>query len=304
MVFTLTTSQNSVLPTILANPVLLRLFLKEDLEKFIKLLPSYKNEILGHILKDDVLFKEQGDLNPFTLLELATCFPEQLEAIMQKCKAFNEALFNEILQTNKEINKLFAPERFKNAPLCSAVFNNEKEKIAALMQQSNNINTTCSEGFTALHWACMRRDEALISELIARGADPKIQNKYGKTALDYYCYQVRVDDFKSTLDYGTYQRLKKEGALASGPAEAKEFNLVFWNDSSKVMGAPMRNKKTLKMEIFDTNQTKKPESKELNPSTAVIATKSFIASPVFAAGVKPSDDHGVDAIQGNKKTNA
>ena len=86
--------------------------------------------------------------------ELASCFPEQLEAIIQKFKAFNEALFNEILQTDKEINKLFLPDRFKNAPLSSAVFNNEKEKVAALMQQSDNINAACSEGFTALHWAC------------------------------------------------------------------------------------------------------------------------------------------------------
>lgn len=298
MIYTLTKSDSSVMPTILANHQLLQLFLKEDLGMFIRLLPAYKNEILDKILKEDVLFKEKEDLNASTLQELAACFPEQLEAITQKCKVFNETLFNEILQTSKEINKLFAPDRFKNAPLCSAVFNNEKEKMVALMEQSNNINETCSEGFTALHWACMRRDEALISALISQGADPRLQNKYGKTALDYYCYQIRLDDFKSTLDYGTYQRLKKEGVLTSGPAEMKEFNLIFWNDAAKEMGATRRNQKQLKMDI---TINKKPETEQL----AVIATKQFIASPVFAAEVKTTVDHLVDAsIQEYKKTNS
>ncbi|KTD56308.1 Substrate of the Dot/Icm secretion system [Legionella santicrucis] len=247
MIYTLSASVDLILPTVLANQILLRRFLKEDLEKFVKPLPSYKNEILDSILRKDVLFKEQGDLNESTLRELATCFPEQLEAIIRKCKIFDEALFQEMMQTSREINKLLVPDRFKNAPLCAAVFNNEKEKIAILIQQSNNINSTCSEGFTALHWACMRRDETLIRDLISQGADSKIQNKYGKTALDYYCYQIRLDDFKSTLDYGTYQRLKKEGTLAQGPVSMKEFNLVFWNEPSKALGAPIRNKKTLKM---------------------------------------------------------
>lgn len=138
MIYTLSASVDFVMPTVLAKQILLRRLLKENLKKFIELLPSYKNEILNTILNGDVLFKEREDLNVSTLCELATCFPEQLEAIMQKGKAFNEVLFNEMMQTDKKINKLFAPDRFKNAPLCSAVFNNEKEKVTALMQQSNN----------------------------------------------------------------------------------------------------------------------------------------------------------------------
>lgn len=150
----------------------------------------------------------------------------------------------------------------------------------------------------------MRRDEALISELISRGADPNIQNKYGKTALNYYCYQIRLDDFKSTIDNGTYQRLKKEGTFALGPASMKEFNLVFWSDPYKIMGASMRDKKPLKMEIFTGNPANKTEAKELNPidQLATIITKCFIASPVFAAEVKTSVDQVIDDIQGYKKT--
>ncbi|WP_298623271.1 ankyrin repeat domain-containing protein [uncultured Legionella sp.] len=299
MIYTLTKTDSAVMPTVLSNHHLLRLFLKEDLGKFISLLPAYKHEILDKILKEDVLFKEKEDLNASTLQELATCFPEQLEAITQKCKVFNETLFNEILQTSKQINILFLPARFNNSPLSAAVFNCEKEKVAALIKDGNSINAACSEGFTALHWACMRRDETLISELMSHGADPNVKNKDGKTPLDYYRYQIRVDDFKLTLNYSTYQRLKKEGILTSGPAEMKEFNLVFWNDAAKDMGATRRNQKPIKMDMF--NVTKKPETEQL----AVIATKQFIASPVFAAEVKTSVDHLVDAsIQEYKKTNS
>ena len=85
--------------------------------------------------------------------------------------------------------------------------------MATLMQDNNNINAACSEGFTALHWACMRRDEPLIIELMSHDADPSMQNNYGKTPLDYYRYQIKVDDFKLTLNYSAYQRLKKKESL-------------------------------------------------------------------------------------------
>lgn len=135
MIYTLTTTSSSVMPTILANHQLLRLFLKEDLGNFIKLLPTYESEILGKILKGDVLFKEKEDLNAWTLQELATSFPEHLGVITQKCKEFDETLFNEILQTTMSINTLFLPHRFSNAPLSGAAFNGGREKVAALMKE-------------------------------------------------------------------------------------------------------------------------------------------------------------------------
>lgn len=275
MIYTLTKTDRAVMPTILANHQLLRLFLNEDLNRFISMLPDYKNEILDKILKEDVLFKEKEDLNASTLQELATSFPEQLEPISQKCKEFNEVLFNEILQTSIQINTLFLPNRFDKAPLSAAVFNNEKEKIIALMQDSNNINAACHEGFTALHWACMRRNETMINDLISLGADAYVKNQYGKTPVDYYRYQIKLDDFKSTLDYSAYQRLKKEGALVAGPAEAKEFNLVFCTAPAKEMGATSRNQKPLKMDLFTV--TEKPAKEQVG----AIVTKTFIASPVF-----------------------
>lgn len=115
----------------------------------------------------------------------------------------------------------------------------------------------------------MRRDETLIRELMSHGADPNVKNKEGKTPLDYYRYQIRVDDFKPTLSCSEYQRLKKQGILTSGPAEMKEFNLVYWNDAAIQMAATTRNQKPLKMEMFTL--TKKPEPEQL----AVIATKQL-----------------------------
>ncbi len=246
MICTLTENVGSVImPTILRNKQLLRRFLKKDLSEFIKLLPTYKNEILGKILKEDVLFKTKTDLNASILQELATCFPEQIDEIAQKCKVFDEPLFSEILQTNKQINSLYLPHRFNNAPLSAAVFNCEKDKAAILMQDKNNINSACSEGFTALHWACMRRDDTLINQLISHGADPYLKNKKGKTPLEYYRYQIRLNDFKQTLNFSIYQKLKNKGSLMTGKAEMKEFNLVFWNDFSRSERATTRNQKPL-----------------------------------------------------------
>lgn len=296
MIYTLTKTAQSVMPTILANNQLLRRFLKEDFDYFIKPFLAYKNEVLSKILNEDVLFREQEDLVASTLQELGTYFPEHLEAITQKCKMFNEKLFTEILQTNRQVNNLFLPERFNNAPLSAAVFYCEKEKTIALIQNSNHINVGCTEGYTALHWACMRRDEAMISELMIHGADPGVKNNEGKTPLEYYCYQIRINDFSMTLNYSAYRRLKETGLLELGSAEMKEFNLVFWNDAAKEIGAVRRNQKQLKMDLFTT--PKKPETNQL----ANIATKPFIASPVFAKKVTTPLEHVTKAnFQGYKQ---
>ena len=75
----------------------------------------------------------------------------------------------------------------------------------------------------------------------------------------------------------------------------KEFNLVFWNDVSKEMGATRRNQKPLKLDLLTT--TKKSETVQ----SAVIATKHFIASPVF----KATEGQGADTgVQGYKNTNS
>ena len=161
-----------------------------------------------------------------------------------------------------------------------------------MQQESTNINATCSEGFTALHWACMRRDETLINQLIAQGADFNLPNKSGRTALDYYCYQIRADDFKAILDSGEYRNLKKEGILISGVVEMPEFSLVYWNDSAIEIGATRRNTRPLKMEMFTA--IKEAGTADIAPQ-AVTTSKPFIRSPVFSAKESQSGDHVIDS---------
>jgi ankyrin repeat protein len=47
-----------------------------------------------------------------------------------------------------------------------------------------HINDQTTQGDTALHIACARRDENLIIQLIEKGADLNIENKNGKTPAD------------------------------------------------------------------------------------------------------------------------
>lgn len=140
--------------------------------------------------------------------------------------------------------------RFKDAPLSRAVKYSDREAIQKLLTSNTNVNASCTEGYTALHWAAMRRDNEMIRKLVARGADFKIKNKYQRTPLDYYTYQLRAADFKSCLHEAVYSSLAEE--LALGEAQMPEFQEIFQDEPHIRMGTPARNKKPIDLALFST----------------------------------------------------
>lgn len=121
-------------------------------------------------------------------------------------------------------------ERFKNAELSLAVKERNKTKIEELLILANktSVNASSSDGFTALHWAAMQRNDELIKKLIAIGADPTIKNKHGRTPMDYYQYQMRKADFEKSMSDWSYKELSQWAPeLAMGSAKMPEFDEVF-----------------------------------------------------------------------------
>lgn len=59
----------------------------------------------------------------------------------------------------------------------------KRDAALALVRDGSNVNAAQGDGTTPLHWAVYRIDEELVDELIARGAQPDVVNKYGSSPL-------------------------------------------------------------------------------------------------------------------------
>lgn len=139
----------------------------------------------------------------------------------------------------EEENEEKLSKRFGNAQLSRAVFEKDEEKLESLLKDKKfDINLKDAEGFTALHWAAMRRDEATIKLLIANGASLSVKNNYGRTPLDYYQYQI--PQFKHN--------------------EMPEFELIYQNPS----WPEIRNKRHINLELFGVNDNRKTITSELD----------------------------------------
>ncbi len=194
---------------------------------------------------------------------------DQLESNEKYAKQFSDAIMyldargkstvKALINIVDECHEIREREFHKNAALVLAIKNRDKEKISLCLHDKKLINAPDPDGLTALHLACMRRDHALINQLIERGADPTIKTNSGRTAIDYYLYQIKAADFKRFVSDKLYTTLCD--LLASGEEEMPEFNEAFNNDNIRLLGTFRRNSQPTDIAIFDIAIQKKEESK-------------------------------------------
>lgn len=60
-----------------------------------------------------------------------------------------------------------------------------RTKLKAMLQGGADVNLATDDGYTPLMMAAENRLSGLVRELIARGADVKARDRFGKSALDY-----------------------------------------------------------------------------------------------------------------------
>lgn len=56
--------------------------------------------------------------------------------------------------------------------------------VRMLLNAGVEVNATDCDGYTALHYACQMKNQALIPLLLEAHADPTIRNKHGESSLD------------------------------------------------------------------------------------------------------------------------
>ena len=59
-----------------------------------------------------------------------------------------------------------------------------RDEIALLVASGARVNAVGGEGYTPLHWAAVEGRLDVINTLLDLGADPRIKNEFGSTALD------------------------------------------------------------------------------------------------------------------------
>jgi len=164
--------------------------------------------------------------------------------------AFWDSVFSEIRNEKEK-------KRFTNAPLSQAFMNLDREKMGLLLQSCSReqVNAPSHDGFVALHWAAMLRNNALIQQLLDLGADTTIRTHNGWTAKDYYEHQICLADFKDGITTDEYKSLSKSyphlGVEISGPIIMPEFTDVYSRDVMRHLGVPRRIKQ-FEQKILDS----------------------------------------------------
>ena len=82
----------------------------------------------------------------------------------------------------------------RNTPLILAAKINAAEMVGQLIEAGARTDEQDHRGFTALHYACIYRNEEAIRKLLDAGASLNLQDAFGKLPLQYYLREITPDD--------------------------------------------------------------------------------------------------------------
>lgn len=82
----------------------------------------------------------------------------------------------------------------RNTPLILAAKINATKTIQQLIDLEVNLDEQDYRGFTALHYACMLRNNDIIEKLLQAKAETSLRDAFGNTPLDYYKMEILESD--------------------------------------------------------------------------------------------------------------
>jgi uncharacterized protein len=89
-----------------------------------------------------------------------------------------------------------------DASLVEVVKAGNRPAAIALIEQHVNVNTSTSDGTTALHWAAHNSDAELVDRLLRAGADAKAKNQFGATPMSEAAFNGNVKIMEALLKAG------------------------------------------------------------------------------------------------------
>jgi ankyrin repeat protein len=105
----------------------------------------------------------------------------------------------------------FSPGRM-NSALLNAARGKRPEHAKALVLAGARIDHAEFGGWTALTWACIRQDKAIVGMLVEAGADPYVLDIHGKTLLDI----ARTNGYQGMEELVAFAERKALEAITAG----------------------------------------------------------------------------------------
>jgi len=163
----------------------------------------------------------KGSLQQECLIYLKKKFPKYLYL---KYRLVNSSLAKKIINTLKIIDNaetLFISLGLPEAPLHSAVYDNDLNKAHSLLSEGADINVLAKNQFSPLHYAVKDGTSEFIDLLIKKGADVNSighQFHNAGTPLHLVCMNRKINHtpvFKTLIKYGAKLNIKdSNGATA------------------------------------------------------------------------------------------
>lgn len=92
----------------------------------------------------------------------------------------------------------------RSTPLLLAAKIGATSMMLELIERGADVNATDYRGFTALHYACMLRDNEAIEALLSAGAVTDSQDIFGEFPIKYYQSKIEENDFFYLYGYGRH----------------------------------------------------------------------------------------------------
>jgi len=100
---------------------------------------------------------------------------------LRACFKISKAKVQEAISKDKIYD---SPPQFDERELLDVSFKGIPEKVKACLDRWDDVNWANENNETALHKAVMNGSQEVIMLLVERGADPKIQDKFGQTPVN------------------------------------------------------------------------------------------------------------------------
>jgi len=153
---------------------------------------------------------EQGTLDSDENLKLIDTFGAQKNQQKQNSYLLSALAWNRInaalalldMDKNKvALNLKDIWPTCSNSPLVLAAKTHANLALASLLQLGADTNSQDFRGYTALHYACILRNDEAITLLLDAGASSHLMDAFGKIPKDYYNMEISHNDL--AYRYGT-----------------------------------------------------------------------------------------------------
>jgi len=137
-----------------------------------------------------------------------------------------------LIELDKKKKSLNVKDEFpscKNTPLILAAKIDATEVLIKLIESGANVNEKDYRGFTALHYACLLRNEIAIKHLLDAKADLQAIDAFGKFPYEYYCMTISEEDI--SYAYGETNKINWDTEKTK---LGKHSGLIFGETSRKL----------------------------------------------------------------------